>query len=73
MMIQAAIEGHGITLGWKQTTEDLLRSAVLVRPFKESLHLPEGFATYQYSPKTDRPEVQVLLDWLKSELTQPIG
>ena len=28
MMIQGAIEGHGITLGWKLTTEDLLRACL---------------------------------------------
>ena len=71
MMIQAAIEGHGISLGWQQTTGQLLASGALTRPFSESLYLPDGLSVYQHPQCEPRPEVQALLDWLKQELTLP--
>lgn len=69
IMIQAAIEGHGIAIGWRRTTEKLLASGALVRPFAESVHLPDGLAVYQHQNGILRPEARMLLDWLERELT----
>ena len=68
IMIQAAIEGHGIAIGWRRTTEKLLESGALVRPYAESVHLPDGLAVYQHQNGILRPEARKLLDWLQSEL-----
>lgn len=69
MMMQAAIEGHGIALGWQITAKALLESGALVRPFKESLPLIDGLAVYLHPNCISRPEVEVFLAWLKEELT----
>ncbi len=69
IMIQAAIEGHGMAIGWRRTTETLIESGALVRPFAESLHLPDGLSVYQHQNGVLRPEARKLLDWLQTELS----
>lgn len=69
MMLQAALEGHGIALGWSRTVENYLSSGALVRPFAASLSLPDGFSVYEPTDGQQRPGTAVLLNWLKSELS----
>jgi len=68
MMMQATLEGHGIALGWQRTVDKFLTAGTMIKPFKESLHLPEGLSVYQPIDRKTRPGTTVLLDWLKSEL-----
>lgn len=68
IMIQAAIEGHGIAIGWRRTTENLLQSGALVRPYRESVSLPEGLSVYRRQAGPSRLEVDALLGWLREEL-----
>jgi DNA-binding transcriptional LysR family regulator len=68
IMIQAAIEGHGMTLGWRRTMENLLRSGALVRPFEESVPLHDGLSVYKRQAGPSRPEVEALLAWMKDKL-----
>ncbi len=69
MMLQAALEGHGIALGWRRTVENYLNSGALVRPFAGSLSLPDGLSVYQPAEGKPRAGTAVLLEWLKSELS----
>jgi LysR family glycine cleavage system transcriptional activator len=69
VMVQAAVEGHGIALGWRRTMERLLQSRALIRPFAESVILPDGLAVYLRKTARTRPEAKALLAWLKRELT----
>jgi DNA-binding transcriptional LysR family regulator len=69
VMIQAAVEGHGITLGWRSTMDRLLRSGTLVRPFDESVILPGELSVYRRRGARRRPEAEALIAWLKSELS----
>ena len=71
MMIQAAIEGHGVALAWQKTAHQLLQSQALVRPFKESLHLADGLSVYMHPQCTPSGEVDKFLAWLKAELSGP--
>ncbi len=68
MMIQAAIEGHGIALGWRQTTSRLLQANALIKPFEESLKLDDGLSVYRHPNCKPRAEVESVLDWLREEL-----
>lgn len=68
VMVQAAVEGHGIALGWRSTMENLLQSGALVRPFVESVFLPDELSVYQRQTSRARPEVKALLAWLKRRL-----
>ena len=67
MMIQAALEGHGIALGWQRTVDKFLKSGLMVKPFAESLYLPEGLSIYQPADRKTHPGTSTLLDWLKTE------
>ena len=68
IMIQAAIEGHGLAIGWRRTTEDLLASGALVRPYAESLPLAAGLSVYRRQAGPARPEVEALIGWLRDKL-----
>ncbi len=68
VLIQAAVEGHGIGLGWRRAMEHLLQSGKLVRPFAESVVLDDGLAVYTRNRSQERPAVKALLAWLKVEL-----
>lgn len=69
VLIQAAVEGHGIALGWRRAMERLLQSGSLLRPFGESVILPRGLSVYRREPERLRPEAAALLSWLEEELT----
>ena len=69
MMIQAVLEGHGIALGWRRTIEPYLKSGIVIRPFEESLYLPDGLSIYQPTSWSTRKGTSVLLRWLESELS----
>ena len=69
VLIQAAVEGHGIGLGWRRAMEQLLQSGKLVRPFAESVTLDDGLAVYTRNRSQERPAVKALLAWLKAQLT----
>ncbi|MEM7225022.1 MAG: LysR substrate-binding domain-containing protein [Pseudomonadota bacterium] len=73
MMIQAVLEGHGIALGWRRTVEQYLKAGVVVRPFQESLCLPDGLSIYLPSGRPPRSGTTALLNWLKRELSQREG
>lgn len=69
VLIQAAVEGHGIGLGWRRAMERLLQSGSLLRPFGERVILPRGLSIYRREQGQLRPEAAALLAWLEDELT----
>ncbi|WP_282610476.1 LysR substrate-binding domain-containing protein [Pelagibius sp. Alg239-R121] len=69
MMMQSVLEGHGIALAWRRTTEQLLHSGAVVRPFKEQLQLPDSLSVYHPDGWLMRKNATVLLDWLKAEFS----
>ncbi|WP_110655346.1 LysR substrate-binding domain-containing protein [Salinicola halimionae] len=68
LMLQAALAGHGIALGWQRTTERLIDAGELVRPVEEFLVQPEAIAVYTHRETIDRHACRTLLDWLKEAL-----
>lgn len=68
MMMQSVLEGHGIALGWRRTIEHYLASGIVVRPFKESLFLPDSLSIYTPGNRQMRKGAATLLKWLESEL-----
>lgn len=69
IMIQAALEGLGIGLGWHRNVESYLAVGSLVRPFEEHLSVPDGLCIYQPAGWHPRSGTRALLKWLKSELS----
>ena len=70
MMIQSAIEGHGIALAWRQTTSQLIKTGQLTRPLKQSLILEQGLSLYSHPKCILRPEVEKFITWSHEELLE---
>ncbi|MBP0615910.1 LysR substrate-binding domain-containing protein [Jiella mangrovi] len=68
LVLQAAIAGQGIALGWRRTVERLIADGALVRPCGESLKRPGEFCVYVSPASRDRAETLALVDWLAQEL-----
>lgn len=68
LMLQAAVEGHGIAMGWRRTASRLIESGALVRPCVESVHLPQALSVYRQQGGGNHPEVMALLAWLEAQL-----
>ncbi len=68
LMLQAAVEGHGMAMGWRRTASRLIESGALVRPCAESVFLPEAISVYRQQGAGDRDEVVALLAWLEAQL-----
>ena len=68
MLLQAAVEGHGVALGRSVLVSADLETGRLVRPFAEA-SMPFQFAYYFVCPQThaERPKVVALRDWLLKE------
>lgn len=66
-VIQAALEGQGIALGFSRVVDDLLRRGQLVRPVQAQLD--PGYATYLVVPsgRPPTPAVQSFFDWVLAE------
>jgi len=68
LMLQAAVEGHGIAMGWRRTASRLIESGALVRPCAESVHLTQAISVYRQQGAGSRPDVTALLAWLEAQL-----
>ncbi|MDF0750889.1 transcriptional regulator GcvA [Marinobacter sp. 71-i] len=65
MLIQAALNGQGIALGWQQLVEQYLDNGVLVRPVPTELNTEAHF--YMLEPEEQarrKPGVEEFRDWL---------
>lgn len=70
LVLQAAVAGQGIALGWRRTVEGMIAEGKLVRPCKESVMRPAEIAVYRRPGSRSHPMVNALLDWLSVELAE---
>ena len=71
MILQAAQEGQGIALGWRQLVQPFLESGQLVRPVPDSLDAGSAyFLLVQPGSLELRPELRTVHDWLLQEAGQ---
>lgn len=68
VMMQAAIEGHGIALGWELSTRRMLDNGTLVRPFGSQWSVPDALGVYKWQANTLSPMARLLVQWLKELL-----
>jgi LysR family glycine cleavage system transcriptional activator len=68
LMLHAAVEGHGLAMGWRRTSQRMLDSGVLIAPFAESVHLSEALSVYRRHGQARRDEANLLVEWLRAEL-----
>jgi DNA-binding transcriptional LysR family regulator len=69
LVIQAAMEGQGVALGWRHLTERLINAGLLVRVSDHCLVTGRGY--YVLWPKTDKPlpHVKQVRQWLHANAT----
>ncbi|MFB0701509.1 LysR substrate-binding domain-containing protein [Pseudomonas protegens] len=70
MVLQAAVQGHGIALGWRRTADRLIDNGALFRPCVESVSLPKALSVYSRPEEPPRQQVQALLEWLEQEFNE---
>ena len=68
LVMQAAVAGQGIALGWQRMAEGLITEGKLVRPCSESVKRPNEIALFKGPDGHSHPMTQPLLDWLYVEL-----
>ncbi|MDH0745550.1 LysR substrate-binding domain-containing protein [Pseudomonas sp. GD03842] len=68
VMLHAAVEGHGLAMGWRRTSQRMLDKGVLVAPCSESVHLSEALSVYRRHGQARREEASLLVEWLKAQL-----
>lgn len=71
VMVQAALAGHGVGLGWGRGLGSLLERGDLVAPVQESLHQPAGMAVYGNGVSAPSAAVHRVADWLYQQLNEP--
>jgi putative choline sulfate-utilization transcription factor len=69
LLIQAAIGGQGVAIGWRHLVDNLLTQGLLVRPINQTLISRLGY--YVVLPQRKRRSVliQQFVDWLMAEQT----
>ncbi len=75
MVVQAALEGHGVALGSSVLVGDDVAAGRLVRPFDLSLSDPLDFSYYVVCPEAalDRPKVAAFRLWVIAEAKRQTG
>ncbi|MHC6226343.1 LysR substrate-binding domain-containing protein [Pseudomonas sp. X10] len=68
LMLQAAVAGHGLAMGWRRTAEPLLSRGELVAPFAQSIVLDDAISVCMRHGQVKRRESQLLAAWLRDEL-----
>ena len=68
LLIQAAIAGQGVAIGWRHLVDALVEQGLLCRPIRESLRSERGYHVV-LPPRKRRSElIQRFVDWLDAEL-----
>ncbi|MBI6766159.1 LysR family transcriptional regulator [Pseudomonas syringae] len=67
LLIQAAIGGQGIAIGWRHLVDDLLDQGLLCRPIAGAAISGEGYYVVLPQRKRRVQIVQQFVDWLASE------
>ena len=67
LLIQAAIAGQGMAIGWKHLVDNLLEQGVLCRPFAESAQAASGYYAVMPQRKRRNRLAQVFVDWMLAE------
>ena len=70
LMLQAAADGHGVALGRRMLTEDMMDEGLLVKLFDISAFVDEAFYVVVAKASLDRAEVAAFVDWIRSVADQ---
>lgn len=68
LVLQAAVAGQGIALGWGRTTEGMIAEGKLIRPCKEKIARPTEISVFRGASRQVHPNTDQLIEWLGEEL-----
>ena len=68
IVLQAALEGQGVALGWRHIVAPLIEQGLLVRPLKESVTTDQPMYIIASRAGRSRPDAMYLRDWLMAEV-----
>ena len=69
VLAQAAMDGHGIALGWRRSLDARLKDGSLVRVSRDALSFEDGVCLYRARGAGRDPKRRAVLDWLAADLT----
>jgi LysR family transcriptional regulator, glycine cleavage system transcriptional activator len=72
MVVQAALRGLGIGIGWQHVVSDLIAEGSLVRPIPEICRWDRGHYLVVPSNRVGRADVEAFCDWLKAEVSASV-
>lgn len=64
LLLQTAINGQGIALGWKHLVADMLEQGLLVQPLQKTLDTERGYYLIESSRRPLSEEARVFRDWI---------
>ncbi|TDQ83296.1 LysR family transcriptional regulator [Dongia mobilis] len=67
LLVQAAVAGEGVGLGWRYFVDDYLADGSLVRPVEEVIVTNLGFYLVEPIGARPRPATTLLRDWMLAE------
>jgi DNA-binding transcriptional LysR family regulator len=73
IVLQAALEGQGIALGWRHIVEPLINQGRLVRPLTQSVTTDQPMYIIASRAGRARADVMALKDWLVQEAAASIS
>lgn len=68
LVLQAAVAGQGIALGWQRTVQGMVAEGKLVRVCAESVARPTEISVFRGTRRGGHRETDALLAWLREEL-----
>ena len=73
LVLQAAVAGQGIALGWGRTVEGMIADGKLVRLCQETVFRPTEISVFRGTRRGGHQETDALLTWLRAELDGTAG
>jgi len=73
VLLQAAISGQGVALGWRHSIERLLEDGTLIRPLDISFEFEDGIFLYEPRNALPNGQVRTVFAWLEHQLRQSSG
>lgn len=68
LVLQAAVAGQGVALGWRRSVEGLIAEGKLVRLCDESVYRADEISVYRGNRSDKEEGIEALLLWLRDEL-----
>ena len=70
LVLQAAVAGQGIALGWRRTVEGLITEGKLARIGEASVRRPAEISVFRGARRGGHAQTDALLAWLREELAE---